>query len=731
MSRQLHEHRLASARRRIVNARAPTWLTVAVSCLGLTMVLVMVTARLTLLHDGYDARAIAKTNAYERLYTEVLPAPSTQALIRESLAASPVDPTFVTANLRLFLPPSVLQQSVDEAIAEFVAYLLGANDSLDLSDAVQPMARHATSVVQDLLPGAVAATPRLTTSSLAEFRSAFRRYVSDLQSGGLPAVLPVIPLRGDIASKLTEVLTSGLTPDTRPELQAAIDALIRSGDVTDALAIVARAYVQQDPAIPTEVARRITSGVTTLQHPLTRFQHDPSVRALRATHSVLPLGLWSLGALGGLLLLIALALALRTPQPTAKRLRVIGAHLVIAGVVAVGMGYLLARQLPDPLRDVTTSGKLSPAATGIVRDVDHRLRAGVGSTFVHMAGIVVVVGVATLFTAAVTRRARSDARTHRRPTLAIGLLVTLLVGAAIATTTPPTSATQATCNGYAALCALPYNSVTYLASHNAMAASDAGFVNADQDPDMVGQLDQGVRALLVDLHYWTTPTEVQSVLNGLPSKSRTALAPLLTAVSPRPGLWLCHVACQLGATPAVEGLQQVKEWLHGHQDAVLTLIIEDHVSESDVESVLQRSGLRHYVLTPPGGETPWPTLREMVTSGHRLVVFTEFAHPTVSWLRNYHDVGAETPFEVSSPADLGCAPGRGPPTAPLFLMNNWVSSPAPSRGLAARVNRPQAILSRAERCQRARGMRPTYVAVDFAQIADPLAAVDQLNGTPP
>ena len=47
----------------------------------------------------------------------------------------------------------------------------------------------------------------------------------------------------------------------------------------------------------------------------------------------------------------------------------------------------------------------------------------------------------------------------------------------------------------------------------------------------------------------------------------------------------------------------------------------------------------------------------------------------------------ETPFLFLSPDDFSCAPNRGDPDAPLFLMNHWIQRIAPDRTDAVRVNR--------------------------------------------
>ena len=195
-----------------------------------------------------------------------------------------------------------------------------------------------------------------------------------------------------------------------------------------------------------------------------------------------------------------------------------------------------------------------------------------------------------------------------------------------------------------------------------MASSTRAFLNANQDPDLTGQLDNGVRGLMLDLHPWTTRAAIAGLRRRARPRHAPALSPLLKPLAPRPGVWLCHVVCQLGADSAVTQLRSVGTWMRAHRDAVVTLILEDHVSEQQVRDTIAEAGLLSLVATPPRGAQPWPTLGAMVRSNHRLVVFTERAAPTAGWVRNLYDYAAETPYEAASPADLCCRPGRRAPS---------------------------------------------------------------------
>jgi hypothetical protein len=236
---------------------------------------------------------------------------------------------------------------------------------------------------------------------------------------------------------------------------------------------------------------------------------------------------------------------------------------------------------------------------------------------------------------------------------------------------------------------------------------------------------------MLDLHYWTTPAEAAPILAALDGRTRAVLAPLVQTFEPHPGVWLCQELCQVGADSARGQLQALGQWLNDHPDDVVTLILQDDVSAADVQATVTAAGLDRRLATPPSPGHPWPTLEEMVHSGRTLAVFTQTAKFTTGPIRNFYQYAAETPFEADSISALSCQPGRGAARAPLFLVNNWVTTTIPSRADALAVNGRQFLLGRVQRCEIQRRLRATFVAVDFTQVGQPLQVIDELNGVPP
>ncbi|MEM7325211.1 MAG: hypothetical protein AAF531_19125 [Actinomycetota bacterium] len=140
--------------------------------------------------------------------------------------------------------------------------------------------------------------------------------------------------------------------------------------------------------------------------------------------------------------------------------------------------------------------------------------------------------------------------------LAGGLVVAALVAVTIQGGDRAEAATG--CNGHAELCDRRVDDVVFAGSHNSMSSTELGWDLAMQTGDIIAQLDHGVRALLIDTHYWSADGR----LDGGPDAAADAVieASLSTDV-PQPGTWLCHGFCALGATNLEAALADITFWL--------------------------------------------------------------------------------------------------------------------------------------------------------------------------
>ncbi|MBX3187152.1 MAG: hypothetical protein KF819_09060 [Labilithrix sp.] len=279
------------------------------------------------------------------------------------------------------------------------------------------------------------------------------------------------------------------------------------------------------------------------------------------------------------------------------------------------------------------------------------------------------------------------------------------------------SAPVTTCNGAAALCERTYDKVVVPMTHNAMSASDESWSVPNQTHGLARQLADGIRGMMLDTKYY----DVESSQNA-PSK--------IEGVTTVDQIYLCHGPCALGKTRLLDGLCALTRFLDENPGEVLSVIFENDVADPDTDEVLRASGLADYLYTHAPG-TPWPTLREMIDGGKRLVVFVERgggapAHLHPAFEGNIWD----TPYAFESQATFSCQKNRGATTSPLFLMNHWLSKPFGDIAYAREVNVAAVLGKRLEQCTTEAGRAPTFVGVDFYEVGDLFAVVRAANGLP-
>jgi hypothetical protein len=128
----------------------------------------------------------------------------------------------------------------------------------------------------------------------------------------------------------------------------------------------------------------------------------------------------------------------------------------------------------------------------------------------------------------------------------------------------------------------------------------------------------------------------------------------------------------------------------------------------------------------------------MIRANRRVVFLAENHAGGASWYQPaYAKITEETPYTFKKVAQLvdagelaaSCRPNRGPPSAPSFLINHWISTdPVPLPSNAAKVNAYEPLLRRARTCQRIRDHLPNLLAVNFYRRGDLFKVVETLNG---
>ena len=350
-----------------------------------------------------------------------------------------------------------------------------------------------------------------------------------------------------------------------------------------------------------------------------------------------------------------------------------------------------------------------------------------------------------------TRLRWPKARRLAVPVLAVLVIAGALTAFAAGGGTEAPARPATACNGSVALCDRPLDQVAMPATHNSMSVPLPGWYSAEQERPIGGQLEDGIRGLLLDTHYGDRLASGR-VRTDFGSRRQLEEAATQDAVSPAAvesalrlraragfrgegtrGMYMCHSFCELGATPLADGLEDIHQFLATHPGEVVVLVNQDYVTPEDFVEAIEDAGLAGYAATL--GAKPWPTLREMIDSGRRLVLLAENKAGAAPWYQlAYARLVQETPFQFGTAAELiasspTCPPNRGPAGAPLFLLNHWVTTaPIQRPSDAAKVNAYEPLLARSRSCRRLRKRLPNLLAVNFYKEGDVFRVADTLNG---
>lgn len=279
---------------------------------------------------------------------------------------------------------------------------------------------------------------------------------------------------------------------------------------------------------------------------------------------------------------------------------------------------------------------------------------------------------------------------------------------------------QPVCNGSEALCGRRFDQVAYATTHNAMSARFEPYgyspIISNQCSGVPTQLADGIRSLMLDIHWYQPPEADQA------------------------DLYLCHAECPFGHQLLTDGLTEIGEFLAAHPAEVISFIIETNADTIDMESEIRdafaASGLVDYAHVQTPG-TPWPTLGEMVAANQRLVVLTDDSSPHTGcdasgapcpW---YHylwsQLAFETQFSYSKPKDFSCVDNRGTPANDLFILNHFLTNNIGAPNFARQVNYDPLLSLRARDCWAFQNRIPNFVTVDFYEIGSVLRTTNLLN----
>lgn len=246
----------------------------------------------------------------------------------------------------------------------------------------------------------------------------------------------------------------------------------------------------------------------------------------------------------------------------------------------------------------------------------------------------------------------------------------------------------------------PYDQAVFPTTHNSFCHSpDFWFPN--HHLDIATQLDIGVRALMLDVYLQSGQVVVY------------------------------HGTPLIGSEPLQNILDgEIRPFLQANPDEIVTLMLECYVSNDRIAAEIQTAGLSGHLHTQPPGAA-WPTLRDMVDAGGRLVVFSDENTGTqYDWYHYVWDYCVETEFSVHDLHDLDSTFNRGDPENDLFIVNHFVTDASIGVAVEAearKVNANPFALDRMLTAWRETSKRPNFPTVDFVSHGHLFEASDILN----
>ena len=261
----------------------------------------------------------------------------------------------------------------------------------------------------------------------------------------------------------------------------------------------------------------------------------------------------------------------------------------------------------------------------------------------------------------------------------------------------------AQCNGSLNLCSKQYNEVAYLTTHNAFNSDEDGLLFPNQTYNIASQLNDGVRGLMIDVYdHFGTPTAYHSIF-------------------------------ALGTIPLSDIFNNIKTFLDNNPNEIITIILECYVTANDIEDEINQSGLSNYLYEH---NSTWSTLQNMIDNDNRLVIFSDVddANSSQNWYHYIWDYAVETHYSVGAINDFTCDFNRGDPINDLFIFNHFVTDATLGYGLyneSNDVNSNPFFINRALNCQNQNNKFPNFVTIDYYELGDGLAVVDQLNSVTP
>lgn len=264
---------------------------------------------------------------------------------------------------------------------------------------------------------------------------------------------------------------------------------------------------------------------------------------------------------------------------------------------------------------------------------------------------------------------------------------------------------------------LRYDEVCHLTSHNSYAATEYGYLYAQQNLSLEKQFDYGVRGLMLDIG-----EEQRKVV--LIHKS-----PFMTRL-------ICRGKDPM---PLQQALETIKKLLEQNPLEVITIFLENYVKDhSLLDKEWEQAGLDPFILTQKHWDftkNGWPTFEWMRTNNKRLIIFNATGETTYCLHEWRHVVENQwgTLHPVKACKERTESKAWKHEQRSLYLLNYFPFFDLNMRKSYARINREglstflTRILSHGLDTRSQQTLTPTFLCIDYVEIGDGLSHVHHIN----
>ena len=251
------------------------------------------------------------------------------------------------------------------------------------------------------------------------------------------------------------------------------------------------------------------------------------------------------------------------------------------------------------------------------------------------------------------------------------------------------------CNGLEELCDRNLHEVSFLRTHNAHASEEREYSPFAMNHFFAipTQLEDGVRSLNLDLYDY----------NG--------------------ELLFCHGFCDLGSQPAEELIQEIVDFLSDNPNEVLLIDLQDESNGRSAEAFLS---LENHLYERDSDLDSWPTLRELIQTANRVLLFGSPTENDPDWLLSKADWWYSNGWYYQEPADLDCELTEDKIMYGFYEVTHVLTNPLAHPDLAESINHQPVIGNHVQRCIEEVGF-VNLLSVDFYSLGDGLKVVEAIN----